>query len=163
MFNAIERARAEWQVASGKWQIPISHFPFSTPRSGYIVLLSVLVIGAIAIATASSLVLLGISAQQSGFAVVKAEQALENARTCVERAVRSLRLSSAYTGNQTFVLVEGTCSLRTIAGSGNANRIICAEGKSTRSTRRLEVELSQILPTTKVKSYKEVQTFTLCP
>ena len=139
------------------------HSPLSTSHPGYIFLLSVLVIGAIAIATTSSLILLGISAEQSGQAVAYAHQARELAHTCAERALRSLRADSAYTGNESFTLTGGTCTINTIVGSGNANRYLCAQGTSGQSIRKLQINISQVLPTTRITSWKEVSAFTLCP
>ena len=133
------------------------------PRPGYIFLLSVLVIGAIAIGTSASLVLLGISAEQSGLAVQSAAQAWNNGQTCVEKALLSLRGDSGYAGDESFTLTNGSCALQGIAGAGNTNRTICAEGSSGRSVRKLQVTVSQILPTTRIATWKEVTAFTLCP
>lgn len=132
-------------------------------RPGYIFLISVLVVGAIAIATTSSLILLGISAEQSGQAVVYANQARELSETCAERALRSLRADSSYTGNESFTLTGGTCQINTIAGSGNANRYLCTQGTSGQSVRKLQITIAQVLPTTRIDTWKEVNTFTLCP
>lgn len=133
-------------------------------RPGYIFLLTVLVIGAIASVAATSLVLLGLARQQSSLAATQSAQALEFARTCVERGIRSLRSDLSYDGGLTATFSEGSCILRHLAGSGNRDRSLCAEGHSANAVRRLEVTLQRVLPTTTVDSWVEVSDFTgLCP
>jgi hypothetical protein len=132
-------------------------------RQGYIFLLSVLVIGAIATSTALSLVLLGLASEQSGFNIVQSMQAYEHANTCVERALRTLRSDLTYEGDVTAALTNGSCTLKKIGGTGNADRIICSEGRSGQSVRRLEVYVREIFPRVKIASWKEVDQFLLCP
>ena len=57
-------------------------------RNGYVFLISVLVIGAIAATTAISLILLGLASEQSGLSVIQSSQAYELAQACAERAFR---------------------------------------------------------------------------
>lgn len=132
-------------------------------RSGYVFLLSVLFVGAIAITTVAALVLLGIASERSGFSFSKSTQARWNARTCVERALRSLRDSNSYAGSETFTLVDGTCTLRAIGGSGNANRRICVEGRAGDAVRRIEVDVEELLPVGEIRTWREVAAFSLCP
>lgn len=138
-------------------------FHSTSSRPGYIFLLSILAIGIIAVATTLSLLLLGWGAEQNGFAVVQSAQAWENAQTCIERTLRTLRRNLAYAGNETFILTEGTCSLNPIGGAHNQRRIICSQGNLGASTRRIEVELEKVLPSMIVTSWKEVSSFTKCP
>jgi hypothetical protein len=132
-------------------------------RPGYVFLVSVLVIGAIASTTAVSLVLLGLAAGQTGLAVSQSAQALGNANTCLERTLRSLRLDLSYAGGETFTLGTGTCTVRGIGGSGNAHRSICVEGQVRQTVRRLQADLDEVFPAVKVDSWREVEEFTLCP
>jgi hypothetical protein len=131
-------------------------------RRGYVFLISVLAIGAISTATAVSMILLGLAAQQSGFALVESAQAWEYANTCIERALQSLRSDPHYVGGQTFTFTSGTCTLKIIGGRGAVNRTLCAEGNSGGSIRRVEVIASRTLPTTVIDTWKEVSVFTLC-
>lgn len=133
-------------------------------RPAYVFLLTVLVIGAIASAAATSLVLLGIARQQNSLTASQSAQALEFARTCAERALRSLRADLSYDGGQTATFSEGSCVIRHLAGGGNTHRAICTEGRSGYAVRRLQVSVQRVLPTTRISSWNEVPDFTgLCP
>ncbi len=135
----------------------------SAGRPGFVFLISVLVIGIIVTEMAMSLILLGLAAQQSGFTVAQTAQAFENAQTCAERGLRSLRADLSYDGNETFTLVNGTCSITRTGGSGNQDRALCVQGESGRSTRRIEIAIQEVYPSIKILSWSEVGSFTLCP
>lgn len=136
-------------------------------RDGYIFLISVLFIGIIATMTTFSLLLLGGAAEHSGKNIVDSAQAFEYAQLCVERSLRSLRsdLSHGGSGTVTFVYPDpaGSCTILPIGGSGTRNRRICAEGESNGSIRRIELDVTDLLPRVRIRSWKEVSTFTLCP
>jgi hypothetical protein len=135
---------------------------FSGRRKGYVFLMSVLSIGAIATATAVSMILLGLASQQSGATVVSSSQAWEHAQTCVERALRELRSDVFFSGNTTYTLTNGSCRLLPIGGSDVHDRTICAEGTSDTSVRRVQVYVAKLLPTTIIRQWEEVHQFTYC-
>lgn len=135
----------------------------SSARPGYVFLLTVLSIGVIATATVLSLLLLGWAAQQNGRTLAESAQARFLAQTCIERALLTLRESPSYAGGETISFSKGDCELETIGGSGNVDRTICAEGRSGRSVRRLELAVDLLVPTTSVSSFREVVSFSLCP
>jgi hypothetical protein len=134
----------------------------SRARRGYVFLVSVLAIGAIATATTVSMLLLGIAAQQSGFAILQSTQAWEYAQTCVERALQSLRDDPYYVGDSTYTFTYGRCTLDAIGGAGNVNRTICAQGYSGDSIRRIEVKVARIFPSTTIDTWREVDSFSYC-
>ena len=131
-------------------------------RAGYILLITILIIGAIASAILSSLLLLGISSAQVSFSVQQSEEALAGAQACAEYALLKLRQSPSYAGNEHRTLGSYACEVLAVGGIGNNNRAVCTEGTSGDSIRRLEIAVSQILPQTKVYSWQEVSVFTLC-
>jgi hypothetical protein len=131
-------------------------------RSGYVFLISVLVIGAIASATSVSLLLLGWAAEQSGLLLVHSAQAYEYAQTCAERTMHSLRRDLNYSGDETFAFDYGSCAVALIGGSGNEDRTVCVSGSSGDSTRRLQVQVARLYPSVMIESWQEVSAFTLC-
>lgn len=133
-----------------------------TTRNGYILLITILVIGAVASAILSSLMLLGISANQVSFSVLQANQSLANAQACAEYGLKKLRESPSYAGNEFLTVGTDQCEILTIGGIGNNNRVLCAEGRVGDSIRRLEVVINQVLPQTKIYSWQEVAVFSLC-
>lgn len=135
----------------------------NTPhRSGFILLITILIIGAIASAILSSLLLLGISANQVSLSVQQSQQALATAQACAEYALLQLRESPSYAGNEFLALGNDRCEVLPVGGIGNNNRAVCTEGTSGDAIRRLEIAVSQVLPQTKVYSWQEVAVFTLC-
>lgn len=132
-------------------------------RSGYIFLVSVLAIGAIASATTVSMLLLGWAAEQNGNLVVHAVRAQEHARTCAERALYALRNDQWYAGNETVVLEDGSCDILAIGGSGTEDRTLCTQGTSGNNVRRMEITIAETVPRLRISSWEEVSSFSLCP
>jgi len=129
---------------------------------GYVLLITILIIGAIASAILSSLLLLGISSAQISLSVQQSKEALAAAQGCAEYALLQLRTSPTYAGNEFKTLGQNQCEILTIGGIGNNNRTICTEGTAGDAIRRLEIAVSQILPQTRVFSWQEAALFTLC-
>jgi hypothetical protein len=132
-------------------------------RPGYVFLISVLVVGVIASAVTVSLLLLGGAAERTAYSLQESVQAFENAQTCIERGLLALRADLNYAGGETVTLARGTCALRAIGGSGNLPRMLCAEGRSGLSVRRVEVKTIRIFPAVLVDTWHEVPSFTFCP
>ena len=131
-------------------------------ESGYILLISILVIGAICSAILSSLMLLGINSSQLSHSIEESNKALALAQGCADYALLQLRTSPNYAGNEVLTYSNGTCELLAVGGSGNTNRLLCTEGQVGETIRRLEIVVNQILPQTKIYSWQEVANFSLC-
>ncbi|UPA22620.1 hypothetical protein K8942_00175 [Candidatus Peribacteria bacterium] len=131
-------------------------------RNGYVFLVTVLMIGAIASTTLLSLLLLGWAAEQNGALVERSQHAFELMQICAERSLRSLRLDPTYAGNETFTFARGTCKVYDIGGSGNLDRTLCIESVSGPVTRRVEIQVNRIFPLTTIRSWQEVTAFTRC-
>jgi len=136
------------------------HPPSQHP--GYIFLISVLVIGVIAAATSTSLLLLGWAAEQNGLLLVQSARSYEYAQTCIERSLRALRADVSYSGNETIAFTFGSCQINAITGSGNDDRNICVTGYSGDSVRRVEVHVDAVYPSGSIESWQEVSSFTGC-
>lgn len=132
-------------------------------RDGYAFLVTVLVIGVMAVATATSLMLLGWAAEQNGFLIERSGQAEEYAKACLERTFRKLRLEPTYAGNETIAFPKGSCVVRPVAGDGVNDRRVCVEGRSGNVVRRFQANVSELFPTIRTSSFAEVVSFTLCP
>lgn len=138
-------------------------FPIGTQkRSGYVLLISVIVIGSVASAILVSVLMLGISAAQVSSSVHLSSQALAIAHACAEDALMDLRTSLSYAGSETQSFSLGTCETLSLGGIGNNSRLICTEGTVGDTTRRIEIVVEQVLPEMKISSWQEVGAFTLC-
>lgn len=131
-------------------------------RDGYIFLITVLVIGVIASATAASLMLLGWAAEQNGLLLVQSGQALEYAQACAERSLRALRSDLSYAGNATVAFERGSCEIERIGGTGNENRYLCIAGYSGDTVHRIQIHVRSLFPTPVIRSWEEISAFTLC-
>lgn len=131
-------------------------------RPGYVLLISVIAIGALVSIIVASVLLLGITASRVGLSFRHAAQGLELAHACAEVALRSLRASPGYQGEETMALDTGVCEILSIGGSGNTNRLLCVEGRAGDTTRRIEIVIDQLLPATRISSWSETYAFTLC-
>lgn len=138
-----------------------------TPTSqspGYILLISILIIGTIASAVVVSLMLLGTGAARTGFAIEQSAKAIALSQACSEYALLKLRTNPAYGGDEivTTFVGGGACEILTTGGAGNNNRILCTEAVVGTVSRRMEIIVQQLLPKTLVYSWQEVPYFSLC-
>lgn len=134
-----------------------------TPRPGYVFLIAVLFIGAIALVSSMSMLLLAWAWEQNGKTFSDAGQALEMARSCVDYALTTLRDNASYAGNETVTFSSTTsCTVLDIQGSGNDYRTLCVEGRSGTVVKRLVLTISQILPSPVISSYTETNNVTGC-
>jgi len=125
---------------------------------GYVMLLSVLVVGAVAIAVAVSLVLLGVDFSRSGFAIEQSSAAKGLANACAETALEQIRESPSFSGVATLALGDGTCTYTVIVGSGQ-NRTVNASGTVGTVVRKVKITLDTITPKINITSWQEVADF----
>lgn len=138
------------------------HLLHSNGRKGYIFLISVLFVSAIAVSVLGSYLLLSIASMENGLTLQQSMQALENAHTCAERGLMSLFLDSEYPGKENITLSDGSCYILQPGGFGNENRSICVEGTFGSHTRRMEIVLERVLPSIQVYSWQEVASISSC-
>lgn len=133
-----------------------------TQRGGYTFLLSVLFIGAIATAVASTLLLLAWMEMRDSQVLERSQRAFLLAQDCADRGLLELFRDNAYVGGETLTTSDGGCSILLVGGSGNENRTLCTEGISGGAVRRLEIILQRILPSVQILSWQEVSHISLC-
>jgi hypothetical protein len=124
-------------------------------QSGYITLLTVLVVGAVGVAISTSLLLLGLANSRTSFALVQSKQAAALADDCAEEALQQMRFATSYTGTATLTLGTGTCNYTVTAQTGE-NRDIQANGTVGTIVRHVHVTVSQLTPTTVISLWQEV-------
>lgn len=113
-------------------------------NSGYVALLTVIIMGAVVTVIATSLVLLGLGHSRSSLSESQAASAKSAADACTESALVQIRLSSSFTGSGNLTLSGSTCTY-TVANTVTSS--IVAVGVSGNSTRRVTVDLSSRTPT----------------
>jgi len=121
---------------------------------GYITLVSVLVAGAIGVAIAVSLVLLGVGSSQTSFVNEKSNQAKGLANACAEEALQQIHDSPSFASSGTLTLGQGTCGYL-ITNGGGSNRTIIASSTVGTIIRKITIQINQIGPTIQISSWQE--------
>lgn len=128
-------------------------------QSGYVILLSVLVVGAVGTAIATSLLLLGVGGARTSLDQQRLVQARALANACAEEALERLRRDANYAGSETLTFETGTCTIDAVGGSGDTNRTIYSTGTVDPIVRRVVVEVASVGPPTDLTSWQEVDDF----
>lgn len=124
-------------------------------KTGYITLISVLIVGVIGVAIATSLILLGLGMSRTSFALEQSNQAKALANTCIEEALQQIRDSTPFTGTDNLTLGQGTCAY-TVTNNGGQNRTITSSGTVGTIIRKVEVIIDTINPQINITSWQEV-------
>ena len=127
-------------------------------NGGYSTLVSVLVVGAVGVAIAVSLILLGLGSLKTSFAHEQSNQAKALANACAEEALQQIRDSTLFTGSGNLTLGQGTCAY-TVTSQGGQNRTITSSGTVGTIIRKVKIIINQITPTIQVVSWQEVVDF----
>ena len=99
------------------------------PNSGFTALITVLMVSAISILTATTLVFLSTSESLFGFSAGLSYEAAQIADACVEEAFFRFKSNQNYSGGS-IVLGDGACAIA-VTGSGSTRNIIASSTLST--------------------------------
>lgn len=124
-------------------------------RGGYIFLITVLVIGAVGVAIATSLLWLGLGSSKSSFALTQSNQAKALANACAEEALQQITNSISFSGTGNLALGQGTCTY-TVTKLTGQNRTITASGTVGTIIRKINISINKITPNVVVTSWQEV-------
>lgn len=132
---------------------------YARNRGGYITLISVLVIGAVGIAIATSLILLGISFSRTSFAVEQSSQARALSNACAEEALQQIKDSPSYTGTSGLRAPGlGVCSY-IVQSQGGQNRTIFSTGTVGNVVRKVKIVIVSVSPSITISTWQEVALF----
>lgn len=123
-------------------------------QRGYVILLSVLVVGAVGLAIAISLLLLGTGSARTAFALEQSNQAKALANACAEEALEQVR-ASGFTGSGSLTLGQGGCTY-TVTSGGGSNRQIVTTGIVGTIARKVNITVSSYSPQITISSWQEV-------
>lgn len=124
-------------------------------KEGYITLISVLVVGAVGIAIALSIILLGVGFSQSSFAIEQSSQAKALANACGEEALQQIRDVSSFTGVGGLAFGQGACSY-SVTSQGTLSSIVTARGRVGTIVRKISITVSNVNPPIILKTWQEV-------
>jgi len=133
--------------------------PRSEKNKGYIILISILIIGAVGTAIAVSVLLLGIAQARTSLTLDQSNEAMGLADACSEDALWQIRNDDIFTGAISYDYGdERTCDY-TVANTGGENRTIQTTAHVKDVTRKSEILISQIDPEITVDSWLDVGDF----
>lgn len=127
------------------------------PQRGYVVLLTVLIVGAVALAIATTLLVSGIDAARSAATEEWSRVARAMSDGCAEEALEQIREASSFTGYGTLTLGGNTCGYNVI-NLGGTNRQINASSTVSTVVRKTKLVLSKVNPIT-ITSWQDVIDF----
>ena len=127
-------------------------------KKGYVALITVLISGAIGVAIATSLLLLGLGSSRTSFALEQSNQAKALANACSEEALQQIRDSTPFTGTGSLTLGQGTCGY-TVANDGGEIRTVTASGTVGTVVRKIKIIVNTINPAINLTSWQEVADF----
>lgn len=125
-------------------------------QRGYLTLVSVLVVGAVGVSIAVSILLLSTGAIQTSYTTTQSEQALGLAEACAEQALQSLRLDVDYAGSESISLGQGSCEILAIGGSGYSDRTVKTTGTVDAITKKIEIEVAEVASPLVLTSWQEL-------
>lgn len=131
---------------------------FHRQNKGYVTLLSVLIVGALGTAVATTLIILGLGSSRTSFTLAESSQARAFSNACAEEALESIREVPGFSGSGGLTFSQGTCSF-TVVSTGGENREIKASSTVGRVVRKVKIILDRITPKINVTSWQEVADF----
>ena len=136
--------------------IPKPLSPARPDTNGYVILLSVLVAGAVGVAIAVSLLLLGLGSSRNSFALEQSNQAKALANACAEEALQQMFVNNNFASTGNLTLGQGACSY-TVTNTGGNNRQIVASGTVGSVVRKLTITTNAFSPKIAVSGWQEGQ------
>ncbi|GEM_PF-1265849 len=142
-------------ASRGGWKKNAKIAVLRKSHNGYITLLSVLVVAAVGMAIAVSLLLLGVGASRTSFALEQSHQAKALTNACVEEALETIRETNLFSGTTTLAIGAGSCSFGVSLGAGEIRRIFASSTVWT-ITRKASTTVSAINPAVIVVGWQEI-------
>ncbi len=125
---------------------------------GFIVLISTLVVGAVAVAITASVILFGLSSSRTSFSLVNKIQSYWAGNGCIEEVLENVREDTGFAGSGHYAIGQGFCDY-TIINTGGETREIRSEGVVNDTYTRIKVIVSDINPEILIGSWQEVDAF----
>lgn len=131
-------------------------------QKGYIALITVLIVMAVVLTTASTVALLGIGEAQSGFSIFKGEDTLAFVDGCAEDAMLKARAFAGFgdpVGTPaTITRPEGSCTVTVISkvGSPTVTWTMQVTTQATQYKRTVEIVFNRAPTGITLTSYKEI-------
>lgn len=124
-------------------------------QSGYVALMSVLIVAAIATAVAVTLLGTGVNSQRSLLIEQQSKQARSLAVACAQESLQLLHDNTAFTGTGSLTLGQGSCTY-TVTNAGGNTRINDATGTVGNVVKKIQVYVTIGVSSISITSWQEV-------
>ncbi|MFA6307250.1 MAG: hypothetical protein WCS88_01330 [Patescibacteria group bacterium] len=125
---------------------------------GYSILLVLVIVGAIAVAIATSLLLVGANLSKNSLLLQQSYQARHLTNACAEEALQQMKGSLPFVGYGSLNFSLGTCGYF-VTNTGGQTRNIQASSTVGVVVRKLEIDVTKIKPQIILSSWQEVADF----
>jgi hypothetical protein len=113
--------------------------------NGYILLISVVIVGAIATSIAVALLFLGSADSKNAISHLNSDKAKASANACAEEALEQLRSNTGFVGANVVALNGGNCSY-TVVNTGVNSRSVTVSSTVDGIVRRVGISVTALNP-----------------
>ncbi len=124
-------------------------------QSGYVALITVLIVGAAALAVAVALLDMGADSQRAALIEQQSKQARNLSSACAQEALQVEHDNIAYSGSGNLSIGQGTCTYVVTAPTGTT-RSILATGTVGNVVRKIQISVTIGASSISVTSWQEV-------
>lgn len=135
-----------------------AHFYKQKSNSGYIALISVILISAIGVAVMVSVVATGVMASKTDSSLQQSAGARSLASSCAEEALQKILETGMTTGSGNLTIASGTCTYL-ITSTNGQNITINATGMLSTVVSKIKVVIATTTPAITLSSWEEVADF----
>lgn len=127
-----------------------------TKQSGYVALISVLIIGAVSVTVATTLLIAGADAQRENVLRQQSLKARHAAAACVDEALQQIHDNTTFTGTASLTVGDASCSY-TVTNTGSSTRTIDASSTNGSAIRKIQAYVTIGASSLSISSWQEVQ------
>lgn len=124
-------------------------------NTGFITLISVLVVSAVSVTITTTLILLGLGSSRTSLVLEQSIQAKNLANSCAEEALEQIRRNSSFSGPGGISLNNRSCSYL-ITDLGGQNKLINTSSTVGTVVRKVTVTINTVTPLINVASWQEI-------
>jgi hypothetical protein len=124
-------------------------------EGGYIALMAILIVGAVALSVGLALLTTGTDSQRSALVSQRSTQARSLANACAEEALQQIYALASFTGTNNLTLGQGSCTY-TVTNTGGNNRLIDTVGTVDDVVRKVKVYVTITSSSLSITSWQEV-------
>lgn len=125
-------------------------------KRGFTTITSVIILMIATVLIITSTILISTDSFVSSYNSLASIEARALAHSCAEIALNKLKLDDTYAGNETLSFGGESCHILPTAGTGNTDRAISTYAIVRDVTRKVDVSINTVNPTTVIASWNEV-------